>query len=227
VELTMRLLILAVVVAACHPSPSPGRAYTHDDLASPDPKLRAAAAAYFRKTWQPPPRARWDALVADIHDGDTRAAVEAKLPDPSATNPDGWQLDDKWALLCGFREPADTVTTCTVESRTRVVVPPLPPGYTGKWTTYYVSGVPRFEAEYKDGVEVGTSFAYWDDGSKSDVWRYDPTGARVEEIGYYYGGTQMTHQGKYTAGGQHTGVWIYYAADGKVLESVDYDAVKP
>jgi hypothetical protein len=126
------ILALWIAVQAAGASPV-------DDLASPDPGVRATAAKTIRKLglYHPTSRDQWDMLLTVSKKGDTikatlehlRAAGASVLLDefvPADVN-EGFQLDDFWMLEASFHD-GKLLSRRVVPSPRLVNVPP-PPGY--------------------------------------------------------------------------------------------------
>lgn len=217
------LLLAACGSAAPAPRPTePVRTYTADDLASPDPAVRAAAAAQIRASYTRPSRAPWDTLVASIREGDALESVLAQLPDREASIggacggggcTQSWQLDSVWALVCGYLEPARTIIDCAVAEQPAYVWVEPPAGYSGVWTYYFANGNPSGEMHYDAGERVGIQTSYYPDGGVSQTQLVGPD--LTEEVGYHPSGA-MKVRGRYRNGEGSVGAWVWLREDGSI-----------
>ncbi len=134
-----------------------------DDLASPDPGVRAKAAEKIKEMglYQPTSRDRWDKLLNVSKKGDTikttlehlqaaGASVSTNEVVPANGN-DGFQLDDSWMLEVFFHD--GRLLSRRVVPNPRLVNVPSPPGYTGTWTVYTLNGT-AVRLNYRNGVSV-------------------------------------------------------------------------
>lgn len=183
------------LAAALHLSASPT-----GDLASPDQATRDVAAKIVRATYQPPPRAKWEPLLAKLTPGMTQQAFADQfarfhLPFGPAIWESGGgshhltRLDDGWQLISIFNsrsQPPTLIEVTLVANIDGFWVDP-PPKFTGTWTTYFVNGRKNEEVQYRNGVYFGTSTSYNQDGTKNLVQRYDATGF-TDETDYYPSG---------------------------------------
>jgi hypothetical protein len=134
-----------------------------DDLASPDPGVRATAAETIRKLglYHPTSRDRWDKLLSVSKKGDTIKATLEHLKAAGASvssdefvpadSDDGFRLDDFWMLEAFFHD-GKLLSRRVVPSSRLVNVPP-PPGYTGTWMVYTLNGT-AVRLNYRNGVPI-------------------------------------------------------------------------
>jgi hypothetical protein len=125
-----------------------------DDLASPDPDVRAHAAQMIREQhlYQPTPRDRWDKLAASFRVGETPAEALKQVQQAGfATSfpPQVWDnthpnevrgvlLDDCWILEFHFGPTG--LSECWVRDNPREILVSPPAHYSGTWHTYRIDG---------------------------------------------------------------------------------------
>lgn len=96
----------------------------------------------------------------------------------------------------------------------------LPPGFTGRWTTYYVNGQKCNDVEYVKGVQGGDFVSYSSGGTRLYMQHADLTTNITAEIGYYPSG-QVQTRGQYVNGRVY-GIWTHYHKDGTVAGTEDH-----
>ena len=134
-----------------------------DDLASPDPSVRATAAEQVRKhsLYRPTSRARWNKLLTLLKKGDTIKVTLGHLEVAGVlyysntylpSNVDaGLQLDDSWALEAFFHD--GKLVFWHLFPAPRLVDVPPPPGYTGTWMVYRLDGSP-IRRNYRNSIPM-------------------------------------------------------------------------
>ena len=173
-----------------------------DDLQSPDPSKRAAAAKILRVTYKPPPRAKWEPLLAALKPGvglKTVADQMARYHVPFKPHFDRYlaiasnQLDDGWYLVCvleGHNQPP-VLTGATLSADIQGFWFEPPRTFTGTWITYYANGRKNIEGQYRNGRLEGTLTGYLSDGTLNWLGRYE-AGACTDENYYYPSGRLKT-----------------------------------
>jgi MORN repeat variant len=222
----LALLILGCLLAA-RVSAAP-----LDDLRSPSQQVRDAAAALLRTSFVPPPRSRWDTVVAAINPGDSSDTILQMLQPYGVSREMGtssghsfaesYRLDDLWVLRCSFRrlESGDALLGHELIEHMRHVWIEPPAGFTGAWTTYFVNGQRSHEIHYRNGQSFGTVTSFYSNGSKAVVQHHGAEGADGEDIGYFPSGA-IAYRGQYRKGMQ-VGTWVWYNEDGSVRSTQEH-----
>lgn len=127
-------------------------------LASEDPKKREGAAEELRKLYTKDPKAlgdlgkeTWTERVKNLPSEDAARQRELLKQPVSPKGVADYRLDDFWTVT--VRRDA-TMKVVAAEGPTRnVAFVDVKPGagFTGTWTTYYVTGVPHTVDDYADG----------------------------------------------------------------------------
>lgn len=220
------LLLSGFLLVAC------ASATPLDDLRSPAQQVRDAAAASLRTTYVPPPRSRWDTVVAAIKPGNSSDTILQILQPYGATTEDGpasgqsfyrsYRLDDVWLLRCSFRRLAsgDALLRHELIEEMRYVWVEPPAGFSGTWTTYFVNGQRSHEMQYRNGQYFGTLTRFHANGSKAYVQHFGAEGAEGDDIGYFPSGAVM-YRGQYGKGAQ-VGTWVLYNDDGSVRSTEEH-----
>ncbi len=162
-----------------------------DDLASPDPTVRAVAASIVRRTYVAPVRAKWEPLLAKLHLGMSRRAIDELLKPYRAKfeiayasggeSAEFCRLDDAWALRAAFNMwtgaprravlgPSNTLMWIDLDPGLRNVWVSAPPHFSGTWTTYLVNGHAGETLFYRDGICLGD---FLGNHPETDVHRQD------------------------------------------------------
>lgn len=151
-------MILALWIAVQMAGASPV-----DDLASPDPSVRATASEKIRKLelYHPTSHDRWDKLLSVLKKNDTiKATLEHLQTAGASVSPDefvpadvdeGFQLDDFWMLETFFHD--GKLVSWHLLSSPRLVDVPPPPKYTGTWMVYRLNGT-AVRLNYRNGVPM-------------------------------------------------------------------------
>jgi hypothetical protein len=214
------LLIVGCLLGACV-SASP-----LDDLRSPSQQIRDAAAAVLRTNFVPPPRSRWEPIVAAINPSDSSDAILLLLQPYGVTREMGmgsgqsfsesYRLDDVWLLRCSFQKfgSSDVLLSHELIESLRYVWMEPPAGFTGVWTTYFVNGQRSHEIQYRDGQYFGTFTSFYSNGSRAVVQHYGAEGVDGEDTGYFPSGA-LNYKARYSKGAP-TGTWVWYNEDGSV-----------
>lgn len=197
-----------------------------EDLRSPTQQVRDAAAALLRATFVPPPRSRWEHVVAAINPGDSSDTIVQLLQPYRVTREMGsssgqsfgesYRLDDLWQLRCSFRrlESGDALLGHELIESMRYVWIEPPAAFTGVWSTYFVNGQRSHEIQYRNGQYFGTFTSFYANGSKAVVQHYGAEGADGEDTGYFPSGA-LSYKARYSKG-KPTGTWVWYNEDGSV-----------
>jgi hypothetical protein len=217
-----------LVVVGCLLVASVGAA-PRDDLGSPPQQVRDAAAVLLRASYVPPPRSRWEHVVAAINAGDSSDTILQLLQPYHVTREMGigsgqsfsesYRLDDVWLLRCSFRrlESGDALLEHELTEQMRYVWIEPPADFTGVWTTYFVNGQRSHEIHYRNGQHFGTFTSFYSNGSKAVVQHNGAEGAEGaegEETGYFPSGA-LNYRGRYS-NGEPAGTWVWYSEDGSV-----------
>jgi hypothetical protein len=203
------------------------------DLASPDQATRDAAAKILRASYQPPPRTKWEPLLAKLTPGLSGKELRKLLmPYPGEGSASGgggttssFRLDDAWELTIATDDRNDGALmnyAPQLSRRLRQIWVAPPKNYTGVWTTYYVNGQKGSVIDYRNGQYFGTFTSYHSNGFKGGVQHFDETGCNGEEIDYYPSG-RISARGQYTHN-RETGTWTWYNEDGSIQSTEDYTA---
>jgi hypothetical protein len=203
-------------------------------LASPDPRVRDAAAEHIRAALAANPRAAgghdvayWRARFAAVKRGWSHEQLERELGARSegmvmsgGSETALWRLDDYWMAVtyfdrAGFRELG------AIESRPRTVWAVPPKDFTGRWVTYFVTGVMSQAIQFDHGASV-MSEAYYPNGQLAYRQRYLAGTIDGAELGYHQNGAKA-YAGWHAAGNK-VGHWTHWYPDGKLESESDYDA---
>lgn len=203
-----------------------------DDLGSPSQQVRDAAAKILRESFIPPPRSRWEPVVAAIKSGDSKKSILQLLRRFNVTTEFGissgrsftesYRLDDAWVLVCVYEraDPTDMVLQHELAERMRSVWVAPRSNFSGVWVTYFVNGQRSHEIHYASGRYSGVFTSFHSNGSRAVVQHYGPSGADGEDTGYFPSGHVM-YRGKYKNGSQ-VGTWIHYNEDGSVSSTTKH-----
>lgn len=204
-----------------------------EDLGSPSPETREAAAKILREKARNAPGKEWEALKGAIREGDTRVEImdllqpregtfELKMRsgDSDATDADWYRLDDHWVLWCTFQKKGEKLLRLDlVQQPIHVPVDP-PAGFTGLWTTYYVNGQRSEEVQYVDGKCAGTSTSFHADGKISRVTNYAEGELDVEML--FFSRSGKLQQRSHFRAGKPAGTWTWYHEDGTVKKTEEF-----
>lgn len=219
------LIIGCLLVARVSASPL-------EDLRSPSQQVRDAAATSLRASYVPPPRSRWDTVVAAVKPGDSSDTILQLLQPYRVTRELGpstgqsfhlsYRLDDVWLLSCSFRrfESSDMLLEHKLIEQMRYVWVAPPADFTGTWTTYFVNGQRSHEIQYRNGQYFGTFTSFHSDGSKAVVQHYAAEGVDGEDTGYFPSGA-LKYKARYSKG-EPTGTWVWYNEDGSVRSTQEH-----
>jgi hypothetical protein len=217
------LLIVGCLLAACL------NATPRADLHSPSQQVRDAAATLLRASYVPPPRSRWEPVLAALRPGDSKDLVLQMLQ-PYSVKMEGaiggggsrtelYRLDDLWVLRCDYGRSSGLFASELIEQVRYVWVAPAA-DFTGVWITYYVNGQRSHEIQYRNGQSFGTSTTFHSNGSKAVVQHRAAEGADGEAIGYFPSGA-VAYRGQYSRN-QQVGTWVWYNEDGSVQSTQDH-----
>ena len=201
-------------------------------LSSTSQVERDVAAEILRGSYVPPSRTNWNSLMATLTNGLPQTNVLVILRDMNAS-PQGaggsgrvevelYRLDDLWILECGYARGISnkTLVSKKLKENLRAIQVPVPPGLTGKWTTYYVNGQKCGEGNFNSGRPEGESFGFFSDGHKS-LMNHSVNGLLDgEETGFFPSG-HVKHKGTYK-GGFQVGTWTWFNEDGSVKSTRDF-----
>jgi hypothetical protein len=200
-----------------------------DDLNSSSQQVRDAAAALLRTSYVPPPRSRWEAVLAALQPGSSRDLV-LQILQPYAITKAGamagggsttelYRLDDLWVLRCDYGRSGELFASKLIEQMRYVWVTPAA-DFTGVWITYYVNGQRSHEIQYRKGQHFGTITTFHSNGSKAVVQHHGAEGAEGEDIGYFRSGA-VAYRGQYSKNEQ-VGTWVWYNEDGSVQSTQEH-----
>ncbi|MDB6110413.1 MAG: hypothetical protein JWR69_2163 [Pedosphaera sp.] len=192
------------------------------DLSSTNQETREAAAKILRATYTPPPRTKWDALVASLKIGASKTNV-LSLIRPFIVHSQGgagsgtfeacqYRLDDLWILECHYDR--DIFSGCKLFPGTLEIWAVPPPGFTGLWRTYYVNGQKSMEIHYVSGKHDGEFTTFYDDGSRAVLTHFVADIQEGEDTGYFRSG-KLNYRGVYKANAQ-VGTWTWFNEDGTI-----------
>lgn len=167
-----------------------------DDLTSPSPRTREAAAKILRATYKPPPQTNWDSLLAIIKPGDTKTNIEAILRArgikpglggaASQLLPVDYKLNEAWTLRCLYFRQDPYRGNESLYDRYVFFYPEwrpvaVPTNFTGIWIEYYINGQKCLETEYKNGLRYGDRTCYdFKDGRIVYIEHYNPKTKKAE-----------------------------------------------
>lgn len=207
-----------------------------EDLASVSQGVRDAAARELRVSFVPPPRSKWEPVVAVIKPGDRKEYVMGLLEPFKVTIEFGvgsgqsfsesYRLDDVWLLTCSFRrigKMAEVFRVSLTEQLRHIWVAPAPT-FSGTWTVYFVNGQRSHEINYADGRYFGTFTAFRPDGSKAFVQHYGASGIDGEDTGYFPSGRVMYRA--FYKDGSPVGTWTHYNEDRSVQSTKEHPEAK-
>ncbi len=142
------------------------------DLASPNPAVRAKAAAILRGSYVPTPRARFEKLLAEIKPGESEQALKTFLASQhvplekslgSMAWSDTYRVDGTWVLRAWGPSSPPTVAGAELDRETEKVWVQMPPGFSGTWIEYFANGQKMHEHRTDDPDDVNDIF-YYDNG---------------------------------------------------------------
>lgn len=140
------------------------------DLNSPSQVERDKAAALLRRSYVPPPRSNWNAILTFVRTNRDAAETLRRLRwFPHTSEPEGervrerYRLDSAWELTCSYRTNDNTREGFSIHLHHCWVQPPS--RFTGTWVTYYVNGQKCEELTYRNG-ELESELEYEENGSK-------------------------------------------------------------
>jgi hypothetical protein len=207
-------------------------------LGDADPRAREAAAASLRAMAAADAasigdvgEAYWNAKLASVPAGVSTDKVQEIIGGKAEGGEGGgggssmyFALDDFYGVTAYFVEDRKThvdtfasFSPLAHHARSVDVVPP--PGFTGKWKTYFINGVVAGESDYASGTVTHIS-SYFDNGqlqSTSDVVRGQPEGVSVT---FFRNGKKAT-DGRYAAG-KRVGPWVEYHENGTPYMEATY-----
>jgi hypothetical protein len=163
------------------------RASPVSDLSSPSPETRNAAAKILRATYTPPPRDKWDALIATLKPGEQMTNVEARLRSMGMKRGLGsgeqmlmidYRCDEAWILQCDYRYQGpyrgkETLYDWRLKLSPIYFAVKAPTNFTGTWIEFYINGQKCLETVMKDGVRCGDRICYDSTGKTVYVEQYD------------------------------------------------------
>lgn len=194
-----------------------------DELGSPVPEIRDAAAKKLRSASPSPAKTNWSSLVSKLKKGASATNVFALFPPNTqreafvmgaGNSTASYRLDDHYILVCRWNDIRHTLLDFQLAEQLRHVWVQPPHEFTGVWTTYYVNGQVCSTINYQMGKYSGDFTSYRSDGTKAYVQHYGPRGCQGEEIGWYPSG-KVFYKGSYTNGIQ-IGTWTWFNEDGTV-----------
>jgi len=204
-----------------------------DDLTSPLPEKREAAAKILRAHYTPPPQTNWDSLLATLKPGDKKTNVEAILL-TRGFKPSGgigeqlesfdYKVDEVWTLRCLYNYQGQYRGNETLYGRNLFFSPEwrpvaYPSNYTGIWIEYYINGQKCMETTLRNGIRWGDHTCYSFDGSKVYVEHNDPSKPEVGWTEYYHSGS-IKLKGRQNKTGSPIGIWTNYSEqDGSVIST--------
>ena len=193
-----------------------GQCSLRTDVLSPDPKVRAVAAAQLMKQYVSPD-IRYRKLLAGIKVGESKKLVLSSLIPFDTRRPkcleafgslgiecEDYPLDNYWALECFYQARLDADGSLADRDAdyhltSREIVGDLiksgrevdhgpPAHFTGVWTLYYVNGQKVTECQYRDGKKWGRQLWYY---PTSVIFRLRIIGPQdeISEKVYYTNGT--------------------------------------
>jgi antitoxin component YwqK of YwqJK toxin-antitoxin module len=200
------------------------------DLKSPDPEVRAKAAAKLKETYPRIPETKWMPLLEKIAVGKSEMENKFLLRELyiefSRSISDGtlrklhFLLDEEWELVCHFENGADLLTSGElIRSVSEIVVVP-PKQYTGHWVTYFTNGLIYEDFHMKDGHYVGEHVWYHNNGIKSSVNHYNEFGEADGDSILYYRSGRVKSRSQYKDG-KEVGIRYFYDESGKVTSAID------
>jgi antitoxin component YwqK of YwqJK toxin-antitoxin module len=203
-----------------------------DDLTSPSPETREAAAKILRANYTPPPQTNWDSLLAELKVGDKKINVEAILL-ARGFKPSGgigeqleswdYKLNEAWTLRCEYYYQGQYRGNETLYSRNLFFSPEwrpvaYPSNYTGVWIEYYLNGQKCFETTLTNGIRCGDRTCYdFNTDGKVYVEHYDSNSPEVGWTQYYHSGSIATSGRK--KDGSPIGIWTNYNEQGSIIST--------
>jgi len=125
-----------------------------------------------------------------------------------------FRLDDYWTFVAYFDLPGTLREIGALNRRARAVW--VDPGktFSGRWVTYFVSGVMARETDYTQGGAYSRFAAYYDNGQLTYEQRYTDGKIDGVEVGFHRGG-QKAYEIHHAAG-KGVGHWVHWYENGKV-----------
>ena len=172
-----RLLAISIGVVSI------GAASPREELASPDPTVRYAAAAAQRRFFKSSPKSKWTPIIAKISNGQSEDQIQETLRPINATlegssgmgasdaeghlystQEHSYRLDEAWVLQCHFLN--DKLASRKLAFAPKVVEVDPPKNFTGRWVTYLINGQKCKEDDYINGRRHGLRIINYYDGSR-------------------------------------------------------------
>jgi hypothetical protein len=206
-----------------------------DDLGSPSQERRDAAAKILRKTYTPPPRKNWDALVRTLQLGTPQTNIEARLRSSNLVSGMEWgsgithvknyRLDTLWILECSFTNTTPNISNSAlyhvgIKEQLRDIWVEPPTNFTGVWRTYWANGQLSTEIKYNNGRRDGEDKTFYTDGSICVLSHVINDSWEGEETAFYPSG-RIKYKGQYK-GGSQAAQWVWYNEDGSIQSKKDY-----
>ncbi len=210
-------------------------------LKSPDSGTRAAAAAELRRLVAKYPSgtvylsrpgdggAAWRAKVRRIGLGTPRDESLKLLPPAPGHSGEGglaegqhtyasYRLDRHWWVRVCYHNDGHVVRRPELLRSTEVIDVRPPDGFTGVWTTWYVTGRKARDDRYAAGKLDGVQTRYHDNGTKEQEQHYAAGVAHGPSTGWYPDG-RPEHAYHYRDGKQDGTCTRWYEGGGKLDET--------
>lgn len=202
-------------------------------LSSPTQAVRDGAATELRKLVAKGPAAAgdpgeafWKAKLAAIKPGISMQDLETATGGQGEGTDDGmggssttFRLDHYWTTVVRF-DPSQKLREVGPLTRgARPVWVAQPPGYAGKWVTYFVNGAVAHDIQFAKG-EYERFTAYFDNGQLVYEHRYKNGKIEGPEVGFHRDG-KKAYEGAH-ANGKQSGRWVHWYANGTMQSDQTY-----
>ncbi len=202
-------------------------------LADPLQAVRDAAAAELRAAYAADPAAAgvvdeafWKNKLAAIPRGVTPEQLEGLIGAKSegATGSGGtmtvnYRLDDHWTVVAIFDHPGGLRDVGELSRAARDVWVEPPKGFSGRWVTYFATGVVAHDIQYSSG-KYRKFTAYHDNGQLAYEQRYVDGEIDGVELGFHRNG-KRAYEGTH-AMGKRIGRWVHWYESGAVESESTY-----
>ncbi len=214
-------------------APTSGVAEARKQLTDPAPAVRNAAAEKLRQALaeggaasRERGAARWKQRLSAIPLGisaeefktATGASAEGRTGSMGGSSMT-FRLDDNWTVNAQFDRSDKLRELGPLTASVRPIWVEPPPGYSGRWVTYFANGVVAHDIQYQRGAYERFK-AYYDSGQLVYEQRYVNGKIDGAEVGFHRNGAkayEISH-----AAGKSVGRWVHWYPNGKMQSEQTY-----